>query len=336
MGEAVGQAGESQSTSTTLAVNARIGETPHMKKALKSLPASKRRELDQAVEILTSSFAEAISTRKAERLKHGRILKIILFGSYARGDWVEDPVGRYFSDFDLLIVVDHEDLAEPEFWAKAEQRLLSHSVGQGAWKTPVSIIVHSLDDVNHQLERGRYFFIDIVRDGIVLMDTGGVVFREPKVLDDAVALSEARRYFKDWLESSASFQRSAGHSIADGDLKLAAFHLHQTAEHLYHGLLLVLTLYSPKSHKIIALRRMSEALVPELTEVWPADTKFKRRAFELLRAAYVKARYSPHYRITTDELAWLMERVGLLREKVTDACVRHLAMVAERVSPNLR
>lgn len=56
------------------------------------------------------------------RLRGGRPLKIILFGSYARGDWFEDPVGRYFSDYDLLVVVDREELTDlPEFWARTER-----------------------------------------------------------------------------------------------------------------------------------------------------------------------------------------------------------------------
>jgi hypothetical protein len=49
-----------------------------------------------------------------------------LFGSYARGDWVEDPVGRYFSDYDLLVVVNHDDLTDlAEFWEKTESQLLA-------------------------------------------------------------------------------------------------------------------------------------------------------------------------------------------------------------------
>jgi len=52
-----------------------------MKKAPKTLPLGKRRELERAVEILTGSFAAAVSTRQAPRLRDGKILKIILFGS---------------------------------------------------------------------------------------------------------------------------------------------------------------------------------------------------------------------------------------------------------------
>lgn len=34
--------------------------------------------------------------------------------------------------------------------------------------TQASFIVHSLTDVNRQLKHGRYFFTDIIRDGIAL------------------------------------------------------------------------------------------------------------------------------------------------------------------------
>jgi HEPN domain-containing protein/predicted nucleotidyltransferase len=300
-----------------------------MTKAKKNLPIGKRRELERSVEILTESFATAVSTRQAPRLRDGKILKIILFGSYARGDWVDDPVGRYFSDFDLLVVVDHEDLADTEFWYDAEQRLLAETVSGQYLRTPVSFIVHSLDDVNHKLEHGRYFFMDIVRDGVSLLHTPGVSFVKPQPLAPHTALKEASDYFEEWSSSAASFQRSAAHSIADGDLKLAAFHLHQEAEHLYNCLLLVLTLYTPKSHKLIVLRRLVEPLVPRLTEVWPHETKFEKRAFELLRAAYVKARYSKHYKVTEEELAWLTDRIGMLKEIVLDACEKHLAALAK-------
>src|SRR5579875_1498398 len=101
-------------------------ERGRMRRSLEHLPAGKRRELAFVTGVLTSAFAEAISTRKAPELAQGRILKIVLYGSYARGDWVEDPVGRYFSDYDLLVVVDEERLTDVlEFWEGAETRLLS-------------------------------------------------------------------------------------------------------------------------------------------------------------------------------------------------------------------
>lgn len=46
--------------------------------------------------------------------------------------------------------------------------------------------------------------------------------------------------------------------------------------------------------------------------------------FELLRQAYVNARYSPHYKISEKELTWLIERVSWLRELVEGVCRERL------------
>ena len=99
----------------------------------------------------------------------------------------------------------------------------------------------------------------------------------------------------------------------------------QATERLYHCVLLVLTLYSPKSHKLNFLRSQAERLVPLVIAAWPRDTRFEQRAWELLRRAYVDARYSPHYKISAEELAWLVERVAILQETVRLICEEHLA-----------
>lgn len=91
---------------------------------------------------------------------------------------------------------------------------------------------------------------------------------------------------------------------------------------------LVLTLYSPKSHKLNFLRSQAERLAPELIAAWPRDTCFSHSCFELLRRAYVDARYSPHYRISDDELAWLIEHDGILQELVKSVCIAHLDRTA--------
>ncbi|MBI1406036.1 MAG: HEPN domain-containing protein [Caulobacter sp.] len=301
-----------------------------MNSRLDHLPSAKRHELQHVAEILRTSFAEAISTRRAPRLKDGKLLKIILFGSYARGDWVEDPIGRYFSDFDLLVVVDHEDLVEDEFWSGAVERILEETASGERLRTPVTFIVHSLDDVNEQLRRGRYFFADIARDGVVLLDTPIAKLEKPGQISPAVALSEAEAHYSDWLATAEGFRDTASYSRSKGRSKEAAFLLHQATERLYHCVLLVRTLYSPKSHNIVFLRRRCEELDARLAAAWPQEDKFQRRCFELLRAAYVKARYSPHYRITDAELTWLNERIRVLRDLVKTTCEERLAELARQ------
>lgn len=295
-----------------------------MKKSLDHLPPRKQAELRQVVETVRAAFEEAISTRRAARLKDGKILKIILYGSYARGDWVHDPVGRYFSDFDLLIVVDHEDLTDGEFWYEAENRTMP--LGPDI-RTPVSLIVHSLDDVNEQLDRGRYFFADIVREGVLLYDTPGVKLHKPADLKARVALEEAERHYEKWMASALDFAEVAAFCVDQQKPNLAAFNLHQASEHLYHCVLLVTTLYSGKAHNLAFLRKKAEAIDPRLADAWPRESKFERRCFELLREAYVKARYSEHYKISDEELNWLSERVAVLRNLTEAVCEARFAEI---------
>lgn len=296
-----------------------------VKTSLDHLPEGKRRELALIVDVLRSTFAKECSTRWLAELKNGVILKIILFGSYARGDWVEDPVGRYFSDYDLLVVVANERHTDVlEFWETAETGLLDE-LASGGLRTPVTFIVHSLAEVNDRLAHGRYFFMDIVRDGIVLFEEPGHPFVEPQPLAPVTALAEAEGYYEALVTEARERLDVARFTIDRGYSKLAAFELHQVAESLYNGLLLVTTLYTPKSHNLVRLRKLTEADHPELAEIWPADTKFHRRSFELLRAAYVKARYSRHYRVTAEELAWMVERVELLQARAVAICEARLA-----------
>ena len=301
-----------------------------MNSNLDHLPQSKQHELAFVVDLIRKGFAFAIERRTMPKLRGGRLLKIILFGSYARGDWVEDPVGRYFSDYDLLVVVDREELTDvPEFWARTEERLLEELASGKNLRTPVSLIYHSLDDVNEKLRLGRYFFMDIVREGILLFEEAAHPFVEPTPLSPAEALVETRDYFEEWFESAENFFRLSQEARRNSMSKEAAFLLHQATERFYHCLFLVRTLYSPKTHNLNQLRQLAEAMEPRLKEVWPRSTKFERRCYELLRDAYLKARYSRHYRISDEELAWLGARVEVLRQLVRELCEARIAELVE-------
>jgi predicted nucleotidyltransferase/HEPN domain-containing protein len=300
-----------------------------MKTSLDHLPETKRRELARAVEVLFAEFQAAITRGKSEAKRQGQILKVILFGSYARGDWVDDPVGGYVSDYDLLVVVNHEELTDVlDYWAEAEEHLLREYQTTHKLTAPANFIVHSLADLNKRLKRGQYFFSDLVRDGVVLYEAPGHPLERPKKLKPAEALKEARGYFEYWYPSAIEFLDDFQSNRDRGRTSKAAFELHQAAERLYHCFLLVLTLYSPKSHKLNFLRSQCEQLDARLGEAWPRATKFEQRCFELLRRAYVDARYSPHYKVTAEELAWLGDRVTKLQALVNEICKAHLTRLA--------
>ena len=179
--------------------------------------------------------------------------------------------------------------------------------------------------MNRQLKLGRYFFVDIIKDGIALYEAPGHAFDAPEKLTPEAALAEAQGYFYTWMAKAQSAQKIASFAIREEEEKDAAFLLHQTVERLYHCFLLVQTLYSPKSHRLNFLRSQAEQLEPSLALAWPRQSKFEQRCFELLRRAYIDARYSPHFRISEEELNWLAARTESLRTAVESICEARLA-----------
>ncbi|WP_291061029.1 HEPN domain-containing protein [Hyphomonas sp.] len=284
-----------------------------MRSDLDHLPPGKQRELARVTDILFAEFADAMKNASSAKKKDGRILKIVLFGSYARGGWVDEPhtAKGYLSDYDLLIVVNQQSVVDfATYWYHAEDKLM-HDAGL---KTPVNFIVHTLDEVNNALAMGQYFFSDIIKDGIALYDLkGSTPFITPKPQTPEEALATAQKHYEDWFPRIDHALEGAEFYLGRGNFRDAAFTLHQAAERAYTCLLLVETNYSPSTHSIKFLRALAEQIDPDLITVWPRDTKEHRRLFELLKRAYVDARYSEHYTITAEELAWLGARADILR-----------------------
>lgn len=301
-----------------------------MKTDLAHLPHGKQRELAHVVRVLFDEFAQSIARSTQPWKKAGRILKVILYGSYARGGWVDDPIGGYQSDYDILVVVNDERLTDVvDYWSAADDRLMRDMTIDGVLSAPVNFIVHSYKDVNGQLEQGRPFFVDIAEQGIALYEAEGFGLAMPRKLPPEEARAEAQKHFDRWFAIARTSIKTYKLQRAEGDdvywKNKAAFELHQACEQLYHGTLLTLTLYSPKSHRLNFLRGHAEDIAPELIAAWPRDDKFSRRCFELLRLAYVNARYSPHYKITNEELDWLGDRVATLQALVKTVCEKRLA-----------
>ena len=266
-----------------------------MRTDLDHLPDAKRRELERVVQIIFEEFEEANANATGDRRK-ARIRKIILYGSYARGGWVDEPhtAKGYQSDFDLLIIVNQPELTDrATYWYKVDERLIRERTITHALRTPVSFIVHTLQEVNDGLAHGRYFFIDVAKDGIALYEADDVELHAPRPKSAEQALAMAKEYFDEWFPSSAGVIDTARYVQKAGRYREAAFNFHQATERLYHCVLLVCTFYTPHNHNIAFLRAQAERLDLRIVDAWPRETRRERSLFEKLKEAYVKARYSP-------------------------------------------
>jgi predicted nucleotidyltransferase/HEPN domain-containing protein len=301
---------------------------------LDHLPPNKRRELERVIQIVFEEFDDALALAKHQWKKQGRIEKIILYGSYARGGWVDEPhtAKGYQSDYDLLIIVNDKRLTDRvDYWLTLEERLNRELAITKTLHTPVNFIVHTLQEVNDGLAHGRYFFMDLKRDGIAIYQTLPTELHEPKPKTPPKALEMAREYFEEWFPSSMKRFDLAKTAIEKEYLKDAAFDLHQTTERLYNCVLLVMTFYTPHVHNIGFLRTQAERLDRRLVDAWPRENRFEQRTWEKLKEAYVKARYSKHYRISEAELEWLSQRIAELGRVVHEICSERIEELEKAV-----
>jgi predicted nucleotidyltransferase/HEPN domain-containing protein len=298
------------------------------------LPPAKQRELERVVEIIFDEFGDAMALAKHDWKKKARILKIILYGSYARGGWVDEPhtAKGYQSDYDLLIIVNDKRIADRvKYWLKLEERLDRELAITGALRTPINFIVHTLQEVNDGLAHGRYFFMDVAKDGIALYQSDDTELHQPKPKTPEQALAMAQEYFDEWYPSAMKRYEIAKYDVSREFWKDAAFDTHQATERLYHCVLLVCTFYTPHVHNLGFLRTQAERIDARLTYVWPRQTGRDRAHFEKLKEAYVKARYSKHYRITKEELEWLGEQVEELGRVVHEVCSEQIEKLRREI-----
>lgn len=282
---------------------------------LSHLPEQKQREIAEILEIIK---------------EEARPEKVILFGSHAGNKWVEDEYVEdgitfsYISDYDFLVVVKKGEGQEKE------HAMISHIENRtNHIKNAVSPIVHDIDYVNEGLRFGQYFFTDIIREGVLLYDTGNYTFEEPKVLTPAEEKQKAQGYFDIWFPYGGEFLIDAKNGYERGSYRKGAFELHQAAECFYNTVLLVFTGYKPKTHNLQKLRNYAKHTSTDLYTIFrtPPSDEREFHLFDLLKRGYIDARYKLDYHITADELQALIEKVTRMQCIVEKICLEKIERI---------
>ena len=285
----------------------------------KPLPLVKQRELARVREIIVN---------RLEDDKHDFVLeKIILFGSYARGNWVEDGYVKdgvtydYKSDFDILVVT-QKGITEGNWLGLCIDEHIDKHPGI---RTEVNVIHHGIDFLNRKIEENYYFFVDIAAEGVLLYDTGRYQLAKPGAITPATQSQKAQEDFEYWFEKGHKFYEHFEFDLQKRYYSEGAFHLHQATEAYYSAILLVHTDYKPRGHNIHWLGKQAIGINERFREVFPMRTKRERALFRLLKKAYIDSRYRKDYAITAEELQYLSKRVLLLRALTEELCDKEIA-----------
>ena len=112
--------------------------------------------MPQTTRDLIEQYVSAI-----KKIYGGHIKQIILYGSYARGDFQKD------SDIDIMILVDLPDIQIERYSDELSELGFEYNINHGVWFMPV------VKNVEHfgQWRKVYPFYSNVAKEGISLYET---------------------------------------------------------------------------------------------------------------------------------------------------------------------
>jgi len=304
-----------------------------MKTTLTHLPKDKIAHIEEVRDIIVAELGRSKKD----------LVFVILFGSYARGDWVyergyDEEEGHnysYISDLDILLVTEQECQDNSAIIRKTKSKLPHITTFPSNVELPdVSIIVHTIEHVNEMLTDNSYFFKDIKNEGILLYDSGKHEMASPKKFTPAERKGKAKASYKEWFGQAKGFleEAEARKPSPDGIRRnIRAFMLHQACENAFIASSLVFKDDRRKLHDLVELEKGVALVEPEFLRAFPKETKRDEHIFNLIKKAYIDARYKKYYEVSEEELTEMAEMVQNFHNLVEKLCLKKIESFVKKI-----
>ncbi|MCC8483339.1 MAG: HEPN domain-containing protein [Rickettsia endosymbiont of Labidopullus appendiculatus] len=221
--------------------------------------------------------------------------------------------GKYVGHLGLRI--------EEKIEKRLERKLLRDPLSKDPW---VTLVLESINTVNSQLEKGHYFFSDIKKEGILLYDSGEFQLSEARKLPWEERKEIAKEDYEYWFGRGVECIIDTRNIFKRSNFNKCAFELHQATESFYNAILLVFSGYKPKLHDIKKLGSIAGNYNEELWQIFPHSDFEQKQCFNLLRQAYIEARYNKDYKIEEEQLLYLIDRVHKLKIVTEKICLERI------------
>lgn len=170
-------------------------------------------------------------------------------------------------------------------------------------------------DLERLLAQGHLFYSTLCVDEHLVYDSGTPVLPQPLHRLITKTAQKAAGDFTAGYRRSRSFLRGATFYLAQEELAMAAFMLHQAAEQAIRAVLFALCGQEVKTHTLSELNQHLRRYGLLQDNFLSGKTGEDRRLLDRLEKAYTCARYTNHYDISLDDLFQLLDHIkGLLKE----------------------
>lgn len=258
------------------------------------------------------------------------VVMIWLFGSYARGEAINDrrldpetgTMSEYHSDVDVLVITQGiriNDVKTEKKWHKLADRLENHP----EISSHIHLIYESLERVNEALSYREYFYHDVITEGIVLFNDS-VTLAKPRELSAADRRARSIDYLNELYEQANGFKQGVELYYQLDNYRLTMFSLHQMTEHLFKTYLLVFTHYKPRTHDLMNMLVRVATIDSTVENIFPRTSEEEEDRFTFFVNSYVNARYKLDYQVEPEVLDYLIARVAEFQQWMLPECLKKI------------
>ncbi len=276
-----------------------------LKQILKHLPPERISDLEHITQTITNT---------------NRVHIVLLFGSYARGDYKSKrgkEQGKK-SDFDILVVT--EDSASKRKVVGELRNAFADS------EIVVQTLVVTINAVNQALEENQYFYSDIKKEGIELFNSGSHEFASFKGLSPTRRREIAEEDFEKWYGDAEKAIKGFRFYISEKDLGWASFMLQQSVEMCYTAIEMVFSHYNTHEHNLFALRDRTLKYHIRLKGVFHYEDEEKKKLFDQLNYAYIGGRYKneKEFPVDMDKIDFWKQETEMFLKLTEEICLERI------------
>lgn len=264
--------------------------------------------------LLTESFKSQEAKLVSLIQEAVAVEKIYMLGSTLHQQRTESifmtdaPSCRQAGHYWLLVLVDKDNGHSDNYVQDKIENTCQHFI-------PVTVIVLDTAQFNNWLKEGHRFACTVQKIAVLLHDSTPIPLAIPGTINEKPTAT----YCTQGINKVNEFIAGAELYRVRQQNKMAAFMLHQAAEHALHTILKKSTGLHVNTHNIDKLIRYCTMVNYKIPAIFPRDNEAGKRLFGLLQKAYIDTRYKESFAISGSDIASITERVKTLQGIMHDA-----------------
>jgi HEPN domain-containing protein len=223
----------------------------------------------------------------------------------------DTPSRRNVGHYWLLVLIDKDCGHSDNYVQDKIENNCQHFI-------PVTVIVLNTQQFNTWLMEGHRFACTVIKIAVLLHDSTHIPLVIPSAINEETNKKITETYCAQGSNKVNEFIAGAELYRLRQQNKMAAFMLHQAAEHALHTIFKKATGLHINTHNIDKLIRYCAMVNYKIPAIFLRENEADKRLFGLLQKAYIDTRYKDDFIINAAELLAITERVKTLQELMQD------------------